>query len=26
VRAGDDLAVRVQDGEFEAVVAGSENE
>jgi len=26
VRAGDDLAVRVQDGEFEAVVAGSEHE
>jgi exodeoxyribonuclease VII large subunit len=26
VRAGDDLAVRVQDGEFEAVVAGSGNE
>jgi exodeoxyribonuclease VII large subunit len=26
VRDGDDLAVRVQDGEFEAVVTGSDNE
>jgi exodeoxyribonuclease VII large subunit len=26
VQAGDDLAVRVQDGEFEAVVTGSDDE
>jgi exonuclease VII large subunit len=26
VRAGDDLAIRVQDGEFEAQVTGSDDE